>query len=177
MDRMTDTTMMAPEDKVKVSGGPTIEHFADYRIFLRKGYGGMRFARLVDSIDLPLLEIPFILNTSGILDVPDPVERAKAVMLSEEYASKFKSGRAGSKDAGKEYVEEALRLGYINAEEASKQGLDEKKIQKAIDEQKKTLDDRLEELSREEKAALSLPEETAEGEEVVISEQPKGDQL
>jgi hypothetical protein len=65
------------------------------------------------------------------------------------------SGRSSSKVAGKEYIKEALKLGYINAKEAEEQGLDEKEIQKAIDEKTKTLEDRLTKLSPEEEAIMS----------------------
>lgn len=145
----------APEDKVAGRGGMTVYHFSDYRIFLRKGFGNMRFARLVDSPDLPLMEVPFILEASGIMDIPDPVERAKAVMGSEDYAAKFMSGRSGSKVAGKEYIGEALKLGYITEKEAEEQGLSEKEIQKALDEKAKTLEDRITKLSPEEEAIIA----------------------
>ena len=154
-DKPVANPYAAPEDKVVGRGGLTVYHFSDYRIFLRKGYGNMRFARLVDSPDLPLMEVPFVLEQSGIMDIPDPIERAKAVMGSEEYANKFMSGRSSSKVAGKEYIKEALKLGYINAKEAEEQGLDEKEIQKAIDEKTKTLEDRLTKLSPEEEAIMS----------------------
>ena len=173
MDKVTDTTMLPPEEKVKPSGGPTVEHFADYRIFLRKGRGSIRFARVVDSIDLPLLEVPFILHKNGIVDIPDPVERAKAVMLGEEYGSKFKSGQVGAQDAGKDYIKEALKRGYINETEAESQGLSKDEITKAIDEQKKTLDDRLKELSDEEAAVLESSEESSV-ESTAPDEQPVG---
>jgi RecA/RadA recombinase len=145
----------APEDKVAGRGGLTVYHFSDYRIFLRKGFGNMRFARLVDSPDLPLMEVPFILEQSGIMDIPDPVERAKAVMGSEEYATKFLSGRAGSKPAGKEYLVEALKLGYVNEKQAEEQGLTQKEIEKAVNERTKTLEDRMIRLSPEEEAVLA----------------------
>jgi len=129
--RPVNTMFAAPESKVASQGGPTVSHEGDYRIFLRKGPRNIRYARLVDSIDLPLMEVPFILDVSGIRDIPDPGERLKAMEQSEEYGKKFLSARLGNTPPGKKYYMEALRRGVITPEEA-KQYLDEKDIAKVL---------------------------------------------
>lgn len=168
-DKPVDTTFVPPEQKVGSRGGRTVEHIGDYRIFLRKGRGNIRFARLVDSPDLPLLEVPFILDESGIRDIPKPEERAKAIIMSGAYAEKFFSSQVGNKPAGKEYKIKALELGYITTEEARKLGLSEKEIQKALSAQAKTMDERLRELTTEELEVLEI--EQAETE--ILEEPPK----
>lgn len=143
-DKPVDTTFAPPESKVGSRGGRTLEHIGDYRIFLRKGRGNLRFARLVDSPDLPLLEVPFILEESGILDIPDPAERAKAVVIGKKYDQKFMAGQVTSSSAGEEYKLEALRLGYISGEEAIDMGVPEKKVRKVLDAMGQTMDERIE---------------------------------
>ena len=169
-EKPIDTSFLPLEEKISPRGGPTVKHFPDYNIMIRKGFGNMRFARLVDAIDLPLLEVPFVLEASGIMDIPDPAERAKAVVASNSYATKFLSGQAGSKPAGKEYKLEALKLGYITKEEALALGVTETEANKSLDEQTKTMDERLGELSEDERAVLDTSEEPTGG-EVVESEQ------
>lgn len=159
MANPVDTRYLPPEEKVRDRGGPTVEHFADYRIFLRKGFGNLRYARVVDCIDLPLLEVPFILDESGILDIPDPVERAKAVVSSNDYFNRFTSGQVGSKPAGKEYIKTALELGFITDVESEGLGLTKDDIQKILDKRQTTYEDRLNLLSGEEKEILDMDTE------------------
>jgi len=127
-----DTRYAAPEDKINSKGGPTVTHFADYRIMLRKGPRGIRYGRLVDSIDLPLMEVPFVLDKSGIRDIKDPAERVKAMEIGDRYGLRFLSGQVGSKPAGKKYYTLALELGTITAEQAREYGVKEKDIEKAL---------------------------------------------
>lgn len=116
--RPIDTRYAAPEDKISSQGGATVSHEADYRVFLRKGPRNIRYARLIDSIDLPLMEVPFILDVSGIRDLKDPAERMKAMEMAGKYGEKFLSGQVSSVKAAKKYYADALRLGAITPEEA-----------------------------------------------------------
>lgn len=161
-DKPVDTTFAPPESKVGSRGGRTVEHLGDIRIFLRKGRGNVRFARLVDNLELPLLEVPFILDASGIRDIPSPAERAKAVVIGERYALKFTSGQVTSAAAGKEYKMKALELGYITEEEAEGLGLTDKDIKKALNAQAKTMEDRMGELTTEELEILEVQKKTSE---------------
>lgn len=131
-DKPVDTSFAPPESKIGSRGGRTVEHLGDIRIFLRKGRGNIRFARLVDNLELPLMEIPFVLDASGIGDIGDPVERVKAVMKGEEYLGKFLSEQVGMKAAGKEFKMEALKRGSITVEEAKVLKLTDKEIEKAL---------------------------------------------
>jgi len=116
-DKPIDTRYASPEQKIGARGGRSLEHIADYRILLIKKRGNVRVARLVDSPDIPLLEVPFVLDERGISDIPDPAERAKALELTESYREKFLSGRIGSKPAGKKYIEKAKEIGLIVEED------------------------------------------------------------
>ena len=158
-DKPVDTAFAPPESKVGSRGGRTLEHIGDYRIFLRKGRGNIRFARLVDSPDLPLLEVPFILDGSGIRDIPSPAERAKAMTMGDRYGDKFSSGQVGTKKAGQEHLRKALELGYFTEDEGRELGLSERDIVKALDSQAKTMDDRIEEIIEEEALEQTKVEE------------------
>jgi len=158
-DKPVDTAFAPPESKVGSRGGRTLEHIGDYRIFLRKGRGNIRFARLIDSPDLPLLEVPFILDESGIRDIRDAPERVKAEVMGDRYGDKFLSGQVGSQRAGQEYSRKALELGYMTEEEARERGLSEKDIEKILDFQAKTMDDIIEESIEEEKGETTETEE------------------
>jgi DNA repair protein RadA len=154
-DKPTDTLYAPPEEKVGSRGGKTVEHYADYRLFLRKGRGNMRFARLVDSPDIPLMEVPFILDGSGIADIPDPAERAKAVVMSQKYGDKFMSGQVHSVSAGLDHKKKAYELGYVTRDEAKNLGLSDKDIEKIDDSIAKSMAERLgDDLTLEERAIL-----------------------
>lgn len=148
-DKPVDTAFAPLEARVGSRGGRTVEHIGDYRLFFRKGRGNLRYARLVDSPDIPLLEVPFVLEVSGIMDIVNPVERASAILLSEKYGEKFLNTSVTGKAPPKEAIMKALELGYITEEEARNQDLSEKQIKKAIDAQMKTMEDRLSELKEE----------------------------
>jgi RecA/RadA recombinase len=59
-------------------GGHSVAHVGDYRIFLRKGSGNIRIARLVDNSEIPPAERIFQINEKGIDDLPqEQQEEAK----------------------------------------------------------------------------------------------------
>jgi hypothetical protein len=94
----------------------------------------------------------------------DHSERAKAYIMSDAYGEKFLSGQVGSKAAGKEYVKKALEKGYITEEEARMEGLSEKDIEKALNEQAKTMDERMREVSTEELEEIEIERAMLEAE-------------
>ena len=128
-----DTRYAAPEERWGGGGGPTVQHVADYRILLRKGPRNIRYARTVDSVDLPLMEVPFILDVAGIRDIPDPAERVKAFEIGGKYGTKFLSAQVSSVPAAKKYYVEALRMGAITVEDAlENKWLNQKQIDDVI---------------------------------------------
>jgi RecA/RadA recombinase len=151
-----DTRYVAPEDAVYPPGGYVVRHFPDYNVFIRKGPRNIRYARLVDSPDLPLMEVPFILSDGGIRDIVDPGERVKAMELADKYITKFLSGQVGSQKAGKQYYKKALRLGAITTEEA-KEWLTDQEISKV----KSEIHDSLSEEMSIEELAMELDKEEA----------------
>jgi len=108
------------ESRLGGRGGDTVAHLADYRILLRKARGNIRVARLVDSVDKPLIEVPFILDESGIKDIPEAAERAKAMEKVEKYGEKFLSGQWDSKAAARKYLEKAREMGFLTGENVEK---------------------------------------------------------
>ena len=52
-------------------GGNIVAHSCTTRIFLRKGKGEKRIARVIDSPHIPEIETVFMIGTDGILDVED----------------------------------------------------------------------------------------------------------
>jgi len=72
---VTNQVMARPEgygsylDLVQAVGGHVLAHAVTYRIFLRKGKGGVRIARLVDAPHLPEREVTFKITDEGIRDV------------------------------------------------------------------------------------------------------------
>ncbi len=112
-DKPIDTTMLTEEEKISSSGGKSIEHLGDYRVFLRKARGSIRIARLIDSHETPLEEVPFMLNEKGIDNLPNPAELVKALEGTDKYGEKFKSGQIGAQPAGEKYREEAEKLGWL----------------------------------------------------------------
>ena len=125
--RKPDASIMfpAPEQVFIAAMGDTIAHLGDYRILLLKKRGAIRVARLVDAVDIPLQEIPFMLGKKGIQDIEDPAEQAKAVERSERYQDKFESGQVDSKPAATKYLEKAEEMGLVPVEETSEETLKE----------------------------------------------------
>lgn len=56
-------------DPTRPIGGNIVGHTATFRLYLRKGKGGKRVAKLVDSPNLPEGEAPFSVETSGLKPV------------------------------------------------------------------------------------------------------------
>jgi len=116
-------------------GGASLEHIADYRILLRKGPRNLRFARLVDSPDLPLMEVPFVLHEKGISDIEDPGIRVQALERGEQYGLRFLDTKVSTRGAGKKYYAKAFLLGIMTEEEALENDyLDEKDIKELKEE-------------------------------------------
>ncbi len=55
-------------DPTRAVGGHVLAHLSYYRIYLRKGRGGVRIARLIDAPDLPESEAVFKIVEAGIRD-------------------------------------------------------------------------------------------------------------
>ncbi len=55
-------------DPTRAVGGHVLAHLSFYRVYLRKGKGGTRIARLIDAPDLPEAEAVFIITEEGIKD-------------------------------------------------------------------------------------------------------------
>ena len=66
-------------------GGASIEHQASYVMFLRRGAGNVRIARLTDSDWKPLSERPYIITVKGIEDLPDTKAAQELVEKTEKY--------------------------------------------------------------------------------------------
>jgi DNA repair protein RadA len=52
-------------------GGHSVYHIPDIRIFLRKSSGSKRVARLMDSSELPAMEVVYLINEKGIDNVEE----------------------------------------------------------------------------------------------------------
>jgi RecA/RadA recombinase len=122
------------EDIIYPKGGPIIAHAGDHRILLRKGPANIRFARVVDSIEIPLTEAVFVLDEAGITDLPDPGERVKAMEIADKYGRRFLSGQVSSQaPAGKDYYKKAIKLRLISPEEAiEKEYLTKEEVDKVV---------------------------------------------
>ena len=70
---MTNQVMTKPDmffgDPTQAIGGHIVGHASTFRIYLRKGKKGSRFAKLVDSPSLPEGEASFYLETTGLKDI------------------------------------------------------------------------------------------------------------
>lgn len=159
--------MAPPEKRVYPPGGPTVRHFPDYNVFLRKGPRNVRYARLIDSPDLPLMEVPFILSKGGIRDIPDAAERVVALELAEKYDKKYLSGQVGMKPAPKSNYKKALLMGAVTVDEVKEHGwLTQEEIDTVLaqiedskDKQNTISDIASEELDEEEFTILAMEEE------------------
>jgi DNA repair protein RadA len=69
---VTNQVMARPDvlfgDATAPVGGHVLGHMSTYRLYLRKGRGGTRIARLVDAPDLPEAEAVFKITEEGIRD-------------------------------------------------------------------------------------------------------------
>ena len=66
-----DPGAMAMQDAKKAVGGNIIAHASDTRVYLRKGKGEQRVAKIVDSPMMPEAEAIFQLHRGGITDATD----------------------------------------------------------------------------------------------------------
>jgi len=58
-------------DAKKPVGGHILAHLVDTRVYLRKGRGDQRIARIEDSPRLPVAEATFCIAAGGIQDPTD----------------------------------------------------------------------------------------------------------
>lgn len=69
---VTNQVMAKPDtfygDPTRPIGGHIVAHTATYRVYLRKGKGDLRVARLIDSPHLPEAEVVFKITDKGIED-------------------------------------------------------------------------------------------------------------
>ncbi|ADB58451.1 DNA repair and recombination protein RadA [Archaeoglobus profundus] len=69
---VTNQVMAKPDtfygDPTRPIGGHIVAHTATYRVYLRKGKGDLRVARLIDSPHLPEAEVVFKITEKGIED-------------------------------------------------------------------------------------------------------------
>lgn len=73
-------TLFSTADSIhKPVGGSSILHQGDSVIFLRRGKGNLRIARLMDSSFQPLRERPFLITAKGIEDLPKKEEDGEEV--------------------------------------------------------------------------------------------------
>lgn len=126
------------EMRIQGRGGKSIEHIPDYRILLIKKRGAVRVARLVDSIDQPLQEVPFMLGPKGIQDMPNKGELAKALEAAKKYKAKFEDGQVSSQKAAghyeDDYLELAKDLGLLDEETKPSEEVAEEQVAIKIEE-------------------------------------------
>lgn len=90
----------------KPSGGHSVAHVGDYRIFLRKGPANIRIARLVDNSEMPPSERMFQINEAGIDDLPKQ-QMEEAQKRIDKYEKQVTSGElVKQRKKAKEEVEE-----------------------------------------------------------------------
>ena len=61
-------------DRKTGAGGDTVRHIPDIILFFRKAKDPKRIARLMDSVELPNMEVVFIINEKGIDNLPEPAK-------------------------------------------------------------------------------------------------------
>lgn len=66
-----DPGSVISSDAKKPVGGHVLAHLVDTRVYLRKGRGDQRIARIEDSPRLPMAEATFSITTGGIMDPTD----------------------------------------------------------------------------------------------------------
>ncbi|MCS7124579.1 MAG: AAA family ATPase [Candidatus Bathyarchaeota archaeon] len=76
------TPFLALEYRELAVGGHTLYHAIDSRIFVRKGQGGTRIAKLVDSSCYPPAERPFRITDKGIEPPQEPKKDKKEDVAS-----------------------------------------------------------------------------------------------
>lgn len=88
------------------SGGHSVAHIGDYRLFLRKASGNVRIARLVDNSEIPPSERVFQINEYGIDDLSEE-QRKEALKREEKYEKKMVKGELVKKRKSKGGSEES----------------------------------------------------------------------
>jgi len=73
------------------SGGHSVAHIGDYRLFLRKASGNVRIARLVDNSEIAPAERVFQINEKGIDDLSEE-QRKEALKKEEQYEKRTTKG-------------------------------------------------------------------------------------
>lgn len=73
----------------KAVGGSSLLHQPDYVVFLRKGQGNVRIARLTDASSVPLAERPFMLSEKGVEDIPSSEKGEKLLEKTKKYEEKL----------------------------------------------------------------------------------------
>ncbi len=78
---VTNQVMARPDvmfgDPTKPVGGHIVAHTATYRVYLKKGKGDLRIARLIDSPHLPEGEAVFRVTDKGIVDAEEDKKKKK----------------------------------------------------------------------------------------------------
>jgi len=104
----------------KAVGGASLLHQPDYVIFLRKGQGSVRIARLLDASWQPLCEKPFMISEKGIIDLPKTQKAEKLIEKTEKYGKKqttilddAKRKRIINEEVTEEEIEEEVTNGEI----------------------------------------------------------------
>jgi RecA/RadA recombinase len=160
------------EDIYIPRGGASIAHIGDYRILLRKGPRNLRYARLVDALDLPLMEVPFVLHKSGVANIEDEGEQIRAIEQGEKYGLKFLDTKVFSANPAKKYYAKAFLLGILKEEKALEQGwLNEKDIEELKQEKIEI------ELERAEKKSMKNKDEMTDEERDRIAEAQAEEEL
>lgn len=73
-------------------GGHSVAHIGDYRIFMRKGSGNVRIARLVDNSEIAPSERVFQINDNGIDDLSED-QRIEALKKEKKYEEAQQKGQ------------------------------------------------------------------------------------
>ena len=85
-DKPISGAFVGPAQIQQPVGGRGIQHQGDFVIFIRKGTGNIRVARMMDSSWNALAERSFLITAAGITDIP---EGAKAHTAEENRIKKF----------------------------------------------------------------------------------------
>lgn len=101
------------------TGGPSVAHIGDYRIFLRKARGNVRIARLVDNSEIPPAERVFQINERGIDDLP--VEQREEAMKKEKAYEKKQVAAEFVKKRKKKGEEEVVKGEEVKDEEVKQE--------------------------------------------------------
>jgi len=93
----------------KPIGGNILAHSSTYRVYLRKGKGNKRIARMVDAPNLPDREVVFMITEEGIRDDPDMLKKflkKKEEEKQEKDQKKQKRSKKKNNEDNEEKTEE-----------------------------------------------------------------------